>query len=35
MAYAVYDILYTDSLVYSTLDLLACVFITIMIFCTN
>ena len=27
MTYAVYDILYTDSLVYSTLDLLAFVFI--------
>ena len=27
MAYAVYDILYTDSLVYSTLDLLAFKFI--------
>ena len=35
MAYAVYAILYTDSLVYSTLDLLTFKFITIMIFCTN
>jgi len=34
MAYTVYDILYTDSLVYSILDLLAFVFITNMRVCT-